>query len=228
MAQFDAILWDIDGTLLWGHGLGRATTKIAMEKVFGLADGLDTHHFGGKTDFQTLMLLLTPHGYTEDSIREKMTDFAETMAVTMAALAKDYEIRSLPGAPELLAQLITLEGLLHGLVTGNVRQAAPVKLRAAGYDPAVFTFGAFGDESPNRNDLPPKAIARAAKLAGRDIPPERVLIIGDTRMDIEAARAAGAKVCAVATGSDNREILAAEEPDYLLDGLSQFLDVVQI
>lgn len=228
MAQFDAILWDIDGTLLKGHGLGRETTRRSMEQVFGTSAGIETHHFGGKTDFQTLVLLLAPHGYTEQNIREKMPQFAQAMATHMANLAPEYDINPIPEARALLDVLVQRDDLLHGIVTGNVEPAAPVKLRSAGYDPTLFKFGAYGNESPNRNDLPPKAIERASLLAQKPILPEHVLVIGDTRMDIQAAHAAGAKVCAVATGSDSYETLQAAQPDYLVQSLAQFLDVVPL
>lgn len=226
MAQFDAILWDIDGTLLTGRGLGRESTRRAMLDVFGVTGDLENHHFGGKTDFQTLLLLLEPHGYTYADVASHMERFAQSISSHMAQLAPQFDVVSISGAPELLDALTQRNGLLHGIVTGNVAPSAPVKLAAAGYDPALFTFGAYGHESPNRNDLPPRAIARASALAGRAIDPARVLVIGDTRLDILAARAAGAQVCAVTTGSDTRAALAAEEPDYLLDSLTQFLDAV--
>ncbi|MEL6148626.1 MAG: HAD hydrolase-like protein [Chloroflexota bacterium] len=127
-----------------------------------------------------------------------------------------------------LNALLRRVNVLHGLVTGNVAPAAPVKLRAAGYDPSVFTFGAFGDESVHREDLPPRAIARASEQAGYAIAPEHVLIIGDTLMDITAARASGVKVCAVATGSNTVDELAAAEPDYLITDMAAFTAVVPI
>lgn len=228
MTAFDVILWDIDGTLLRGYGLGRESTRRAMEAVFGNAGAIETHHFGGRTDFRTLLLLLEPHGFDEAAIRERMPAFAQAISAHMAELAPEYGVIPLPSGLELVDTLTRRDDLLHGIVTGNVQPSAPVKLRAAGYDPDLFKFGAYGNESPNRHDLPPLAIERASALAGRAIPPERVLVVGDTRLDIEAGKAAGAKVCAVATGADDRDILAAEQPDYLLDSLAQFLDVVPL
>ncbi|MEM6528564.1 MAG: HAD family hydrolase [Chloroflexota bacterium] len=228
MARIDAILWDIDGTLLTGKGIGREATRRSMEQVFGTSTGIDTHHFGGKTDYKTLALLLEPAGYDESAVGEKMPAFAQAMAANMRALTATYDVVALPGAMNTLNALLRRENLLHGLVTGNVAPAAPVKLQAAGYDPAVFTFGAFGDESVHREDLPPAAITRASELAGRSIAPEHVLIIGDTLMDITAARASGVKVCAVATGYNTRDELAAAEPDYLINEMAEFNGVVQI
>ncbi|MEL6148627.1 MAG: hypothetical protein AAFV33_22220 [Chloroflexota bacterium] len=90
MARFDAILWDIDGTLLNGKGIGREATRRSMEQVFGTSAGIDTHHFGGKTDYRTLALLLEPAGYARADIGERMPDFAQAMAANMQALSATY------------------------------------------------------------------------------------------------------------------------------------------
>ena len=46
-------------------------------------------------------------------------------------------------------------------------------------------------------------------------------MVGDTEHDIACARAAGARVVAVATGGCTRARLAAHAPDLLLDSLLQ-------
>ena len=228
MAQVEAILWDIDGTLLRGGGIGRAATKMAMEQVFGLTGDLDNHQFGGKTDYLTLVELLTPHGFDQHSVGARLPEYATVLADAMTRLAPDHNLVVLPNALELLAALQSTHDIAHGLVTGNCQASAQVKLKITGFNPDTFTYGAFGDESVNRNDLPPRAIQRAVALTQRDIAPENVLIIGDTPDDVRAARANGMQVCIVATGFSKRETLAAMQPDYLLDDLKQFMDAVQL
>ncbi len=224
MTKFDLILWDIDGTLLRGNGLGREAVRQSLEIVFGAGTGagMADYHFGGKTDLFTLVHMLEPHGFSAAAVRERLAEYQQVLAGTMTRLVADFDVVELPGARDLLNTLTRQNGLLHGLVTGNMQASAYVKLRAAGYDDGVFPFGAFGDESADRNELPPLAIQRASQHHGRDIPPERVLVLGDTLMDIAAARAVGAQVCAVATGYETRDKLKAAQPDYLLDDLTQF------
>ena len=69
------ILWDIDGTLLMPKGVGRAATRLAMLEIFKTDAGLETHYFGGKTDWRTLLDLLPPQGFTELAIRELMPSY---------------------------------------------------------------------------------------------------------------------------------------------------------
>ena len=80
-----------------------------------------------------------------------------------------------------------------------------------------FAFGAFGEEAEDRDRLACVAVARAAERYG--VPAERCVVVGDTEHDIACARAAGARVVAVATGTRSREVLAAHAPDLLLDDL---------
>jgi len=68
------------------------------------------------------------------------------------------------------------------------------------------------------------AIQRAAAHYQRPFTPHETIIIGDTVMDIECARAVGAQAVAVCTGFESREILSAAEPDALLDDLTTLLN----
>lgn len=49
------------------------------------------------------------------------------------------------------------------------------------------------------------------------VPPERVLMVGDSTNDVKAARAAGIRACAVGYGYGDRGRIAALEPDYFCE-----------
>ncbi len=223
--MIDLILFDIDGTLLHSAGVGRASTKGAMEAVFGTSAGLESHSFGGKTDWQTLTELL-PH-LTTAEIGARMPQYEKAIEKEIARLAPNFDVRPCVGAHEVVKQLRDREVPL-GIVTGNVSTSAPYKLRAAGFEDTWFPFGAYGSESVDRNDLPGRAIARAEKYLKRPILPSQVLVIGDTVADIACARAVGAKACAVLTGHGKRPTLEAAQPDYLIEDLTTFFDAVDV
>jgi phosphoglycolate phosphatase-like HAD superfamily hydrolase len=115
-----------------------------------------------------------------------------------------------------------------GIVTGNVASTAPVKLRAAGYDPDWFPVGAFGSEALDRNELPTLALERAIRHFEIDVAPEQVVVVGDTPMDIACARALGAVAVAVCTGFSKRADLEGAQPDYLLDDLTAFTSALSL
>jgi len=56
-------------------------------------------------------------------------------------------------------------------LSGNMAGLVPIKLRAAGFDPADFPIGAFGSEGWERAMLPPLALARANAFNGADFAP---------------------------------------------------------
>jgi phosphoglycolate phosphatase len=134
----------------------------------------------------------------------------------------------LPGVLDLVAQLAADPHFILGLVTGNVRAAVPHKLRAVGLDPGAFTFGAFGSEHHDRNQLPALALNRLEQQLGASIPPQSALVIGDTPHDIACARQSGLRVLCVATGTYPRHTLAPHNPDYLLDDLADTQGVMEI
>ncbi|MFO7322305.1 MAG: HAD hydrolase-like protein [Chloroflexota bacterium] len=222
------ILFDIDYTLLFTHGAGREATQHAMEEIFGTSSRIHSHEFGGKTDWQTLVELLEEHGYDERRIGEVMHRYEQAAARHMERVIDNYPVAPCTGALELVEYLRRLPGVMLGVVTGNVSTVAPIKLRAAGFDPAWFPVGAFGNEAHNRNDLPPLALARAREYYGRPIEPRDVIVVGDTVADVVCAKANGAVAVAVASGTVSRETLAATNPDYLLDDLTEFVDTVPL
>ncbi len=219
------ILFDIDGTLLWPRGAGRASSQVAMMEVFGTCGRIDSHDFGGKTDWFTLTELLRDEGFSADDVAKAIPAYEAAMERHITRLIGGFAVEACPGAHDLVAEL-RRRGVPLGLVTGNVSTTAPIKLRAAGFDPAWFPIGAYGSESVDRNHLSALALKRATEHLRRPIPPEQVMVIGDTVADIECARAVGATVVAVLTGYCPAEDLVAAGPDYLLNDLTTFLDEV--
>lgn len=220
------ILFDIDGTLIRGKGLGKPVTQNAIRDTFGLDVDLDGHWFGGKTDWFSLIELLTPVGITHDEIAFKLPEYMQIKRRWMVDLMREIPTWALPGALETVAALRDHGAFTLGILTGNVQTTALLKLEAVGFDPAWFPVGAYGHEAVSRNDLPPLALDRAHQVTGRRFAPHEVMIVGDTVADIECARAHNLRVAAVTTGFQPRADLEAAAPDYLIDSLTELLDIV--
>jgi phosphoglycolate phosphatase-like HAD superfamily hydrolase len=238
------ILFDIDGTLVWTRGAGRAGMIAALTEMFaderhdpaatghavGLADRLTkrlgTHKFGGKTDWLTLMELLSDEGFTSDEVARHIPIFAEAMGRGIDGVIGEYDVQPCTGGIDLIDLLRGRDDVVLGLVTGNVHTSAPIKLRAAGYDPLHFPVGAYGDDHIDRDHLPALAVQRASIYYRRIFPTNDVIVIGDTLADISCARAAGAVAVAVCTGASTKDELTAAQPDVLLDDLTSFINQV--
>lgn len=64
----------------------------------------------------------------------------------------------------------------------------------------------------------------AGPRLGREVPPRRVFVIGDTPLDVACGRAIGARTIVLQTGHATRESLAATGPDLLLRYLARDSD----
>jgi len=126
----------------------------------------------------------------------------------------------LPGVWEFIGQLHALpEPPALGLLTGNIRLGAEIKLRYFELW-EVFQTGAFGDDHEERNQIAAIAKDRGSRLLNNDLRGEQILVIGDTPRDIECARSIDARTLIVATGSAKLEELETHQPDWLVKDLT--------
>jgi phosphoglycolate phosphatase-like HAD superfamily hydrolase len=214
------ILFDIDGTLLVTGGAGfRAMARAGRELYAREIDWDSIDPSGG----------LDPLIFTEATRRsgieptaEEHTAFQELyVRLLPEELARHPErLRLMPGIPELLDGLRRQGDILLGLLTGNFERTARLKIEAAGLLWDAFAVGAFGDEAPTRPELVPVARARVEERYGRPVPPENLVIVGDTPKDVECARENGCRVLAVATGRHSVEELRAAGADRAVEELT--------
>jgi phosphoglycolate phosphatase-like HAD superfamily hydrolase len=195
------ILFDIDGTLIWPDGAGRAAMHRALREVYGTTGPADSLPMAGKTDWQIISELLTEAGISQSQTEHMLPQCFEAIARHMAQTTRERQIRVCPGVPALLRRLSGHPKAMLGLLTGNVAATAPIKLRAAGLDPTIFCVGAYGNDSQNRSQLPGVAIARAHALTDQAFEGKDVVIIGDTPADVTCGRHLGVTAIGVGTGS---------------------------
>jgi phosphoglycolate phosphatase len=220
-----ACLFDIDGTLLASGGAGKAALEAAFTEIFGIA--LRVHvPYSGRTDRAIARDLLGQH-----DVEPSMDNWQKLLTAYLARLPdslNQHQGRVLPGMLALLQALQKRSDVALGLLTGNVRAGARVKLGHYGlYD--HFAFGGFGDHHYERDDVAREALAAIHAHIGPHVLPERVWVIGDTPLDVQCARAIGAKVVAVCTGSHCYDELHASSPELLLRDFSDprpFLDLL--
>jgi phosphonatase-like hydrolase len=135
--------------------------------------------------------------------------------------------KPLPGVPEALAAL-RAAGVRVALTTGFDRQVTEPLLAAVGWDvPGALDAVVCADEVDTGRPAPDMIRAAMERLAVTD--PARVLVAGDTVLDVRAGRAAGAgMVIGVLTGAQGAADLRAAAPTQLLDrvaGLPELLNL---
>ena len=214
------VLFDVDGTLLSARGAGRRALKTALRGVYGTVGSIDQYDLRGRTDRRIVFDVMEAAGWSRARVTERLDDFFEAYARGLVEEIGDGQsVITLPGVAELVRRLDQAHDVVLGLLTGNIEEGARIKLEPTGLWP-YFRIGAFGSDDEDRRRLPSLAARRAHALVGHPFHAEDVLVIGDTPLDIECARAFGAVAVAVATGQHTREELSGEGPDLLFDDLA--------
>jgi phosphoglycolate phosphatase len=207
--MFAAWIFDLDGTLVRSGDAGPralARTLAAMIPDYrypALPSGFSPH---GKTDpliFRELFRLIAGREPLRAELSRCREIYLGFLDEEVARGANEYTI--LPGVVRLLDRL-RASSVPVGLGTGNYEAGARIKLTASGLWPR-FSFGGYGSDAETRPDMLCAALRRASRVVGRELSPSEVVVIGDTPRDIEAARAFGAPIIAVATGFDAFETL---------------------
>jgi phosphoglycolate phosphatase-like HAD superfamily hydrolase len=196
------VLFDIDGTLLDSRGVGRRAIARAIRHELGEELLQRSYRLDGKTDPQIVAEVLAAAG-RRAAARPRLVEAICSRYVE--ELRDELERTSeppvpMPGVPSLLERLEREGGVSLGLLTGNLREGARLKLAAAGIAFERFRIGAFGSDSPDRPELPTYALRRAAALTGRRVPASELVVVGDTPADVNCGRLARARTIAVATG----------------------------
>lgn len=215
---FHLVLFDIDGTLIHTGGAGVKAFARTLASEFNIHNGTERIRFGGRTD-TSLVRELFLHGQIAHT-PENVGRFFDVYSFWLAQLLADSNRGGpCPGVLPFIAQLKAFsQPPVIGLLTGNIRLGAEIKLRHYGlWD--LFETGAFGDDHEERNQIAVIARNRGSELHRRPLTGDEILVVGDTPHDIRCARAIGARVLAVATGGAERGELEAHQPDWLLDTL---------
>jgi len=195
-------VFDIDGTLTLGGGLGTHCFFTAFEEVFGVRD-LDRSLAGYEhstdcgigREAATRVLGRLPTGIEMAAFKEA---YLARLQDEIGRTASAY--RPVPGAERVLDRIGEAGRRWRvAIATGNWRRAAVLKLASAGVSqPGAAACSEDGD---SRAGVLATAVRRAAELAGVAAF-ERVVYVGDQPWDLEAARIVGTGF--VGIGSEER------------------------
>jgi phosphoglycolate phosphatase len=216
------LLWDIDGTLISTGGGGREAIRSALLNRFGILDDLGDIRMAGRTDISICAEIAQKHQTHSIPSNELLDAYVEELPFFL----EKYEGRVHKGVRQILEWSHAHNEVHNALLTGNIKRGAFMKLKKFKLD-HFFEFGAFADDSGDRNKLGPIALDRARTLLKKDFHIEYTWILGDTPKDIACARALGCKVLAVATGDYTTTELKSFEPDLVFENLENYKEVIQ-
>lgn len=178
-----SIFFDIDGTLLDISGPGKKAIEKTLSKYLGRK--IDIHiNPRGRTDTYIWSKILNDLG-----IKREWHEFIENYTFFLEKEMPKYEIT--PHITEVKKILTELKrrNILLGLVTGNIRAGAKIKLQRYGlWD--FFEFGGFGDTLSDRTEIVISALTQCEKLLNA-VKNDEILLVGDTVYDVASANNAG-------------------------------------
>jgi phosphoglycolate phosphatase-like HAD superfamily hydrolase len=222
------LLFDIDGTLLDTGGAGASALLGAAEEVLQVRrEDLPPLDLAGATDGGVIRKLFADAGcfYSED--RADVFRKAYLRHLADGLRHPDFTGSLCGGVSSLLAALSGSEGFVIGLLTGNLRRGAMLKLERFSIE-HHFADGGFGDDGEHRNELGPVAVRRMERVAERKFSPDQTIVIGDTPKDIACAHAMGARCVAVATGKFDVGVLSQFAAWQVLHDLADTGAVVEL
>ncbi|HFQ5258009.1 TPA: phosphoglycolate phosphatase [Vibrio vulnificus] len=222
--EIKLIAFDLDGTLLDSvPDLAVAADQATREVGFpGVTELQVRDYVGNGADIligRALSQSLTINPELSDELRAQARElFDDFYQQTGHKLSHLY-----PTVKETLKELHQA-GFTLALVTNKPSKFVPDVLQQHGIaDYFVDVLG--GDSFPEKK---PNPIALNWLMEKHQIQPTEMLMVGDSKNDILAAKNAGCASFGLTYGYNHGEPIAASEPDFVADSLAQLLDVVLV
>jgi phosphoglycolate phosphatase len=212
--MIEAVLFDIDGTLITTGGAGALAWRRAFEELHGKPLDIREVTESGMTDPEVGRIALRNILGRDPDRRELATALAHYLRHLSDAIDRSDGYRVMPGIEDLVERLVD-DGHLLGLTTGNVEAAAHIKLARAGLN-RFFSFGGYGSDSKERAELTRCALERGRLVSGGVLVESACISVGDTPRDVAAGHGAGLEVVGVATGNFSVAQLREAGADHVL------------
>ena len=221
-------LFDLDGTLVSTGGAGLRALSLAFADLYGIADAMKRVNPAGKTDPAIFREMIETHlnRAPEPGEAERLGERYLIHLETEMRVPGGKGV--LAGVRDFLEHLADRSDAVLALGTGNLERGARIKLGPHGLNP-FFPIGGFGSDAEDRAEVLRFGHRRAEEAARTRISATDVFVIGDTPLDVAAARRAGFRAIAVASGGSTTATLAQTTPDFLLPDLTHgfsWLDAV--
>lgn len=209
--RYQAIIWDLDGTLLNTiDDLRDATNRTLQQYGYPPRTIEEMKHFVGN-GIRVMLARATPGGEDNPHFADMLRTFTEDYDAHCRVKTAPY-----PGIPEVLAR-IREAGISTAVVTNKIQAAADSLISEL--FPAVNIV--IGDSPDVRRKPAPDGVWKALRLLG--VKPENAAYVGDSNVDFETAKNAGLPCLSVLWGFRTREELLACGADCFFETPSDLL-----
>lgn len=208
-----AVLFDLDGTLADTIELILRSFEYTLERVCGRSESRELiSSWIGRTLMDTF----------DSYCPEKSDELLRTYRAWNEQRHDDY-VKPFPQICELISALST-EHYNIGIATAKLRPMAERGVRAVGLDGLIEVYVAGDDCDKHKPDPTPLLVAfekMDADLSG-------ACYVGDAKVDMLAAKAAGVKAIGVTWGAGTRTDLIAGGADVIVDSVTELAAVLGI
>ena len=211
-------------------------TRAAYAEAFRTVTGrplVKLPQMAGRSEPEIFFDALGANGVSlRDADPERLlAPFGAELATALAARRELLvtEGRLLSGARESMAGVAKLKGVVQSVLTGSSKPNAVLKLRAFGLDKYVdLGVGGYGSEAYPKGTLLRVARQRAEEKYGATFAGTATIYIADSPRDVEAAKVAGARSVAVASGRASTAELRDTGADFVLPDLTDTRRLIDI
>jgi 2-phosphoglycolate phosphatase len=215
--RYSAVLFDLDGTLIDSARDLVGSLQYALRSVDSarpVPDDDDILVQVGKP----LEVIFHELGYPDDP--ELTRRFVDTYRAYYAEHFNDHT-KLYPGVEGTLAAL-KAAGAELALVTTKHQTQANFTVKACGLD-SYFDY-VHGWLDGRQHKPHPEPVLTALERLG--VGPAHAVMVGDSEMDVESARAAGVATCAVTYGFRPAWFLHSLRPEYLISRITDLTPIV--
>ena len=213
------VLFDIDGTLVHTGHAGTQAFARTFATEFNLHHGSEKMKFAGRTDVSLVREFFRIHGLPETP--EHFAQFFARYVFWLDHILARSHTQICPGVWELIHGLRALPSPpVLGLLTGNIRLGAEIKLRHFNLW-EMFMMGGFADDHEDRDHIAVAARERGSRVLGKNLSGREIVVLGDTPFDVRCGKFIGAKTLAVATGGAKLDELKQLNPDWAVADLTR-------
>ena len=215
-APLDAVLFDLDGTLLDSVRIYFEIVRIVLDR-FGFPQvSMDVIREAAKdSGYEWARVLPESTLVKHPGLRAQIQSVVEEVYRPLF----EIQAKPMPGMKSVVENLVAA-GIKLGIVTSTPREHVGFKLKKLKQNDTLGYFGAIVTSCDVARQKPaPDPMMECCRQL--DVKLENSVYIGDSRSDIQSGRIAGMKTIAVLSGFDDLRALSREFPDAVINSVAE-------
>lgn len=213
MSRFKAVLFDYDDTLVDTYGARLKAAEKAAEGILDPSLDMDKimKQWAGRPQQDIWMDLTDNDDEKSKKLMDRYADWYWNVTTN--------QVQPFPGTREIL-DVIKAKGIALAIVTSKIKSmqgkngpyGVVTEMERMGLDSVFDVVVGWPDVKESKPAPAPLFFA----LDQLGVSPQDALMVGDSHIDVKAAKNAGVTSAAATWGTLNQDLLTEAEPDYLL------------